>query len=78
MKFSGLTEGTMSTMSLEIAIVTSAYKARWNQMKHGVAEWRRRARSRRELANLDRATLADIGMCRSTAVYEASRPFWMT
>jgi uncharacterized protein YjiS (DUF1127 family) len=74
---SGLSEGKMSTMSLEIASVTSQHKTRWTQVKHCVAEWRRRVRSRRELAGLDQAYLADIGVSRCTAAFEASKPFWM-
>jgi uncharacterized protein YjiS (DUF1127 family) len=67
----------MSTMSLEIATATSRDKTCWHQLKCCVAEWRARARSRRELANLDASILADIGMSRCTAAGEASKPFWM-
>jgi uncharacterized protein YjiS (DUF1127 family) len=67
----------MSTMSLEVGMATSPHKTGWNQLKRCFAEWRARARSRRELASLDASTLADIGMSRCTAAGEASKPFWM-
>jgi uncharacterized protein YjiS (DUF1127 family) len=67
----------MRTISLEIATITSFQNASWIQLKCRVVEWRRRARSRRELASQDASTLADIGMSRCTAVGEASKPFWM-
>jgi uncharacterized protein YjiS (DUF1127 family) len=70
-------EGEMSAMSLEIATATSPDKTLWQQLKYCAAEWRARARSRRELASLDASTLADIGMSRCTAAGEASKPFWM-
>lgn len=50
---------------------------RWSQVKHHIAEWRTRARSRNELMNLSDRTLRDIGVSRSDAMFEASKPFWM-
>jgi uncharacterized protein YjiS (DUF1127 family) len=41
-----------------------------------VAEWRRRARSRRELAALCDRCLRDIRVTRYDAYREASKPFW--
>ena len=38
--------------------------------------WRRRARERRELANLDARTLRDLGMSRGDIQFEAAKPFW--
>ena len=38
--------------------------------------WLERARSRRQLAELDDRMLADIGVDRATAQSEADRPFW--
>ena len=38
--------------------------------------WLERARSRRQLAELDDRMLADIGIDRATAQSEADRPFW--
>jgi uncharacterized protein YjiS (DUF1127 family) len=39
-------------------------------------EWRRRARSRRELLALDDHMLKDIGITRADAQYEAAKSFW--
>jgi uncharacterized protein YjiS (DUF1127 family) len=47
---------------------------------NSIAVWLREAgrryRSRRYLALLDETTLRDIGISRSEAEYEASKPFW--
>ena len=50
---------------------------RWSQVKRNLAEWQRRARSRNELMNLSDRSLRDIGISRSAADFEATRPFWM-
>jgi uncharacterized protein YjiS (DUF1127 family) len=47
------------------------------QIKGTLTEWWHRAQSRRELADLDHASLRDIGMSPGAAKYEASKPFWM-
>jgi uncharacterized protein YjiS (DUF1127 family) len=39
-------------------------------------EWRRRARSRRELSELGDDVLGDLGLTRVDAAREASKPFW--
>lgn len=41
-----------------------------------LATWRRRARDRRELANLDARTIHDIGLSSSEIQFEANKPFW--
>jgi uncharacterized protein YjiS (DUF1127 family) len=41
-----------------------------------IGEWRRRARSRRELLALDDHMLKDIGITRVGAQYEAAKSFW--
>ena len=41
-----------------------------------LATWRRRARERHELANLDRRTLRDLGLSTSEIQFEANKPFW--
>jgi uncharacterized protein YjiS (DUF1127 family) len=38
--------------------------------------WRRRARERRELANLDHRTLRDLGISPVDVRFEADKPFW--
>ena len=40
------------------------------------SEWRRRARSRRELRQLGDLDLQDIGWTRAEATAEALQPFW--
>ena len=66
----------MSTMNLVLATIYPSLALRWSQLKNIVSEWRRRIRSRSELANLDDVSLRDIGMSRCTAHHEASKPFW--
>ena len=39
-------------------------------------EWRRRARSRAELATLDERMLRDIGVTRAEIWHETNKPFW--
>jgi len=51
--------------------------SRWNQVKSSLTEWRRRARSRRELSHLNALDLNDIGMSPCDAIGESSKPFWM-
>jgi uncharacterized protein YjiS (DUF1127 family) len=41
-----------------------------------IAEWMRRARTRRELMMLTDRDLIDIGITRLDADQEASKPFW--
>ncbi len=38
--------------------------------------WRRRARERRELAQLDRRSLRDLGLSEGQVQFEANKPFW--
>jgi uncharacterized protein YjiS (DUF1127 family) len=48
----------------------------WQSLRLGLSEWRRRARSRAELDNLDDRTLRDIGLSRYETKFEASKLFW--
>ncbi len=41
-----------------------------------IATWRRRAKERNELANLDHRTLRDIGLSAGEVQFEANKPFW--
>jgi uncharacterized protein YjiS (DUF1127 family) len=41
-----------------------------------IAEWRRRARSRRDLMTLNDRELSDAHLTRCDALNEASKPFW--
>ena len=43
---------------------------------HILANWRRRARERRELASLDTRTLRDLGLSSSEIQFEVNKPFW--
>ena len=49
----------------------------WNQLKHGLSEWRRRIRSRDELRGLSDRNLHDIGLTRCEADIESGKPFWL-
>lgn len=51
------------------------------QLKHaftGVQTWVRRAKARRQLAELDARMLADVGLTREQALDEINKPFWRT
>jgi uncharacterized protein YjiS (DUF1127 family) len=48
----------------------------WTRIRAHLVEWRCRARAQRELMTLSDHDLWDIGMVRSTAEYEASKPVW--
>jgi uncharacterized protein YjiS (DUF1127 family) len=71
----------MSTMmigTMTLRRVTASRIALFRKQIRGtLTEWRHRAESRRELADIDHAGLRDIGMSPSAAKYEASKPFWM-
>jgi uncharacterized protein YjiS (DUF1127 family) len=67
----------MSTMSLNLTPIGPSIVSRWTQLKQTVAEWRRRVRSRSELANLDESDLKDSGISRSMAEFKTSKPFWV-
>jgi uncharacterized protein YjiS (DUF1127 family) len=41
-----------------------------------VNQWRKRARQRRDLLELDARQLRDIGLSRVDVVTECSKPFW--
>jgi uncharacterized protein YjiS (DUF1127 family) len=41
-----------------------------------LSEWRRRSRSRREIAMLDYCTLNDLGLSAGQMRFEAQKPFW--
>jgi len=43
---------------------------------HLLREWRRRAKSRREIAALDDPTLRDLGLSQGQMRFEAQKPFW--
>ena len=48
-----------------------------SHFKQGLANWSRRARSRKELMNLSDRCLNDIGVARHSSGLKACKPFWM-
>ena len=67
----------MSTRNLSSPTSCQYPRSRWGQVKHQLAEWRSRVRSRHELMNLSDRTLRDIGLSRCDAGHQASKPFWV-
>ena len=45
-------------------------------LQHLLIEWRRRVRSRREIAWIDYCTLRDLGLSPGQMSFEARKPFW--
>jgi uncharacterized protein YjiS (DUF1127 family) len=71
-------ERVMSTITMTIFRSThTTHSSHWDQLKLRIAEWQRRARSRRELEAFSDATLRDIGITRCDAHREMNKPFWM-
>ena len=48
----------------------------YTAFNHILANWRRRARERRELATLDSRTIRDLGLTPSDIQFEVNKPFW--
>jgi uncharacterized protein YjiS (DUF1127 family) len=48
----------------------------WQTLRLLLREWRRRARSRRDIAKLDVRAVRDLGVCPSQMRFEAAKPFW--
>lgn len=53
-----------------------AITASFGMLASRLRTWRMRARQRRELRELDDATLRDVGLSRSQADFFADREFW--
>ena len=66
----------MSTMNLSDTSMRSNNSSFLSRLKLRLVEWRNRAVSRLELASLDDHELRDMGMTRSSAEFEANKPFW--
>jgi len=47
------------------------------RLVHSFAAWRRRARSRTQLARLSERELRDIGLTPADAARECAKPFWL-
>jgi uncharacterized protein YjiS (DUF1127 family) len=69
----GAKAGDRGSLFSRLAAVAAGSK---RQLRTCISEWRRRARSRRDLMALGERELSDIHLTRCDAVYEASKPFW--
>jgi len=67
----------MSKTSLTALTNTPPHSSGWRQVRQSFSGWSHRVRSRNELMSLSDRNLQDIGISRSTADFEASKPFWM-
>jgi uncharacterized protein YjiS (DUF1127 family) len=68
----------MSTIHVTFPTFREYHAARRRQLRTMIVEWWQRLRSRYELAALGEADLCDIGLSRSEAEYESSKPFWQS
>jgi len=63
-----------------VEVVRAAARKRrtyvWWMLRRIIAEWRRRAKSRKELALLSAFELRDLALSRTDAMREARKPFW--
>ena len=48
----------------------------WHAIRGIYWEWRRRARSRRDIGGIHYCTLSDLGLSRGQMRFEAQKPFW--
>ncbi len=53
-----------------------AVVAAFRRLRENVAYWRHQQRARAQLLALDARGLADIGISRGQAQFEAEKPFW--
>lgn len=63
-------------MKLSMAARPFAWTCRFAGVTTALRQWRARRRTRRALALLDAAQLADIGITREEASSESAKPFW--
>jgi uncharacterized protein YjiS (DUF1127 family) len=61
---------------MTIRVVRSIALGLQQQAKASIAQWRQRARSRRDLMALDGRELWDLHLTRCDAMKEAAKPFW--
>ena len=69
-------ETAKSIISTNAACVRAQQSSPWGQLNLLLGDWGQRSRLRYELESLDDAMLRDIGLSRSEAGFEASKPFW--
>ncbi|AZP70066.1 DUF1127 domain-containing protein [Pseudomonas poae] len=55
---------------------TPLYKRLLNKTARTLARWVRQAHERRQLAQMDRRELSDVGISPSDRLSELSKPFW--
>jgi uncharacterized protein YjiS (DUF1127 family) len=67
----GTCQRTMQLPKLSVALMAGV-----QGVVRNVLEWNERSRQRQALAELDGHLLRDIGITRSAAAAEASKPFW--
>jgi uncharacterized protein YjiS (DUF1127 family) len=70
-------EVAMSTLNKSTKTARLPRLLSLSQMKQGLANWSRRARSRKELMNLSDRCLNDIGIARHSSGLKSCKPFWM-
>jgi uncharacterized protein YjiS (DUF1127 family) len=56
--------------------VVAAGQAVLSSLANVIAIWLNRQQGRRDLSDLDDRLLADVGISREDAVWEAGKPFW--
>jgi uncharacterized protein YjiS (DUF1127 family) len=70
-------EVAMSTLNKSTKTARSSRLLSLSHVKQGLANWSRRARSRKELMNLSDRCLNDIGIARHNSGLKSCKPFWM-
>jgi uncharacterized protein YjiS (DUF1127 family) len=70
-------EVAMTTLNKNIKTARPSRLLTLSHVKQGFANLSRRARSRKELMNLDDRCLNDIGIARHSSGLKACKPFWM-
>jgi uncharacterized protein YjiS (DUF1127 family) len=58
--------------------IVAAGQAVLSSLASGIAIWLNRRQGRRDLRELDDRLLADVGISREDALWEARKPFWRT
>jgi uncharacterized protein YjiS (DUF1127 family) len=48
----------------------------WRFVRRILTEWRRRARSGRDIGRIDYCTLRDLGLSAGQMQFDAQKPFW--
>ncbi|TVT50867.1 MAG: DUF1127 domain-containing protein [Denitromonas halophila] len=57
--------------------IASALRQLGHALRTTITVWRKRSAARRELRELDEHVLRDVGISRSQADFEGSKPFWV-